>query len=74
MLVVGMVLVLLLLVLLPTCHLDSFSVAVLLEGVVSSGDEAGVEPTGLHVDTTQDNLAGGVWQHRITLDNNPGFN
>ena len=74
MLVVGMVLVLLLLVLLPTCHLDSFSVAVLLKGIVSSSDEAGVEPTGLHHHAAQDNLAGGVWQHRITLDNNPGFN
>ena len=53
-----------------TCHLDSFGVAVLLEGIVSPGDEAGEEAPGLHDDSTQDNLAGGVRQHRITLDNN----
>ena len=52
---------------LPTCNLDSFSVAVLLEGVVSPSDEAGEEATGLHHDSTQHNLAGGVWQHRIAL-------
>ena len=63
-----------LLVLLPTCNLDSFGVAVLLEGIVSPGDETGEEATGLHQDSTQHNLAGGVWQHRVALDNNLGVN
>lgn len=54
--------------LLPTCNLDSFGVAVLPEGLVSASDEAGEEATGLHHDLAQGYIAGGVWQHRITLD------
>ena len=53
----------------PTCNLDSFGVAVLPEGLVSASDEAGEEATGLHHDLAQGYIAGGVWQHRITLDN-----
>ena len=57
----------------PTCNRDSFSVAVLPEGLVPPGDETGEEPTGLHHDATQDNLTGGVWQHRVTLESNLGI-
>ena len=53
----------------PTCNLDSFSVAVLPEGLVSASNETGEEATGLHHDLAKGNLTGGVWRHRITLDN-----